>query len=754
MQVYSLMTLYRLPNYFKMKHCIVFLFLRLLIVPLLLLGFVSDAQFKLFNSIHYAGIPHSYNYANNYGNYYPYLQGFILDYGAAVGGSSGKASAPNTTNIQQYATEALKNPSWPVSFDVEINWPTSGQALTDSVNNYISAVNIFKTVNPQSPVSFYGLPPYPNAWKWSGVNGNTTFENVSKSTQYVSLANAVDYFSPSLYAYSTDDTITWRKYADTMVNTIRKYYSNTKPIYPYIWPQWHDGTNALIDTATWYYQLDYLYKHTQGAIIWSGTGYTWDGNAAWWQTTKKFMARKGLVPPVVVDSFYVSGISTTGNNNVRWLTSVDTTTKYFQLEKSLDNINYTVISGLIARSGGNYTMNAYNFIDTGISSSTVYYRLKALSATNVATYIDTLQNGYYQSRGTGVTVDLASAADWLVNNNGVWSDATLAPAGLVSGRVVIRANDTWQNNISTVPIASGVSIVDSAASGVFSTTNLIQNNGTIIFCGNSLQTIPGAASLTGSTWGNIVVNNTNGVSSTQSTASSFLHIGALSLAAGTLTITASGGKSVSLYMDSSVNVGTGHLTVTNAATNYGVIINGKAAQLFPNGTFLNNTVYALTVSNSNGFTYSGPLTISNNLKISLASIMSTVGTIAMGSLTVDTLTTALPLQTTGGATVAGALTINKFRNIPYIGQKIIIIKTSNGVSGTFASVVLPAGYSGTVATEGNNVVLTIAGIPNGYRSLGTGVFVSLGSASNWQSYNSPTWVTATSAPSTLSSGRL
>lgn len=728
--------------------------LRLLFIGTLFLKFnFCDGQFTLYNSIHYPGIPSTYNYSGNSGNYVPYLKGFILDYGAATGGSNGGGCTPDASNIQQYSTEALNNPSWPVSFDMEINWPTSGQALTDSVNNYISAVNIFKSTNTQSPVSFYGLPPYPNAWRWSGVSGSSTFENVSKSAAFVSLANVVDYFSPSLYAYSTDDTVTWRKYADTMVNAIRKYYSTTKPIYPYIWPQWHDNGNQLIDTATWNYQLNYLYKITQGAIIWTGGTYNWDGNAPWWRTTKKFMAQKGLIAPVVVDSFYTKESSLAGNTTLRWITSTDTVTQYFQVEKSTDNINYTPLSGEINRNGDYYSMNAYEFTDTTANYTTIYYRLKSVAPSGTR-YLDTIQGAILKSAGTGVNVDLSSSSGWLKNVSDAWVTADTTPASLHDGLIILSPNDTWQNTLAASVIEPGVTIIDSALSGTFSTTDLLHNSGKIVFCKNALQTIPGSSSLYGSSWGDIEINNSNGVTSTQSGASSFMHVGKLTLTSGTFTVTASGGKSVSLYLDSTVNVANGNLTVTNAATNYGIFINGKSTQNFSNGTFLDNTVYALNITNPAGFRYDGSLIVSHTLKLSHSTTMSVSGDLSFNGLSIDTITTIPQIQSGGDAIVSGVLSISKFGITPYIGQEYILVKSLNGITGGFSSTSLPSGYAGTVVIKNNNLVLTITSVPKAYKSAGTNVSVDLSSASNWLTYTNGNWALASTAPSALDSGSI
>jgi len=209
----------------------------------------------------------------------------------------------------------------------------------------------------------------------------------------------IDIYFPSFYAYDTD-TVGWRKMVDSTVSVAKRYGLN-KPIYAYIWPQYHDGNASpiplqYIDTARWRFQLEVLYSRINGVVIWtsntdaSGNKISWDPNMPWWQTTKKFMVLRNLVPPLVLDNFYVAG----ANNNVqlKWATSTDTTTQYFIVQKSTDNINFTDLSGQIVSLAKNkasayyYTQNSYSFTDPSAASNKVYYRLKMVDINANATY--------------------------------------------------------------------------------------------------------------------------------------------------------------------------------------------------------------------------------------------------------------------------------------------------------------------------------------------------------------------------------
>lgn len=773
----------------------------------LLCGFVrpARAQFVLYNALGYTGTPSHI--------YLPYLQGFTLDYGPSVAGSSGGTCTANNVNIITYANAGLSNPSWPVSFDVEISWPTSGTALTDSMDNYIAIIDTFKAHNSVSPISFYGVPPYPDCYDWAGVNANLA----GVSSKITALASVVDYFSPSFYDHDTDDTTTWREYVDTVFSVIHQYYGTTKPIYPYIWPQYDGGTkNAqFMDTSTWQFMLNYLYAKAGGAIVWSGSG-TWNPNASWWQVTKEFMAQKGLVPPIVIDTFYSAA------GSLHWATSTDTPTRYYIVQRSANDTTFVSISGNISKSGGYYTENSYAFTDTTAATGPVYYRLGAVSYSGAVKYMDTISYAFYRSAGTGLTVDLGSASGWQVEmSGGTWVSAATAPANLGSGVVAIRPADTWQNNITSVQVSPGVTILDSGATGTFSNLNMLES-GSIVFCGTTAQAIPPATGFHSQTiGGNLVIANAAGVATT---GSSYLGInGTLQLNAGTLS---SGGASLYLdgpvaktggYLGSTHNVGfygstaqtilaglfpgntvtdlliknsagvslpsgavlheTGLLSLQSGTFSLGsgdslyiggsisytaggistgsgmVMLNGNLPQSIPSGTFSLNTVSALALADAQGITYSGALDVTGNLHLSAGATLSGGTTLGFGSLTIDTLGAVPQVSATGTATIGGTLTIaSKFAVTPAIGQQFTIA-SAGSPSGSFSGVSLPSGYSGTVANVGGAVVLTITAVPyNCYESPGTGVSVDLGSTTNWLTYSGGAWVAATSAPATLTSG--
>lgn len=670
----------------------------LLFFSLLYSSFLN-AQFKLYQRIFLTGTPSSLA---------PYLTPYTLDYNAAIGGSNGGACKPDTANIRQFATAGLSSPATPVNFDVELkSWPGyTTQAFTDSLNNYISIVQHFKAINNLSPVSFYAVPPQQIYNNYNLVNAN--FAPTAQAM--LPLANVVDYYSPDFYNYGSNDTVSWRKAVDTTLAVIKKYYDTSKPIYPYISP----SLDAFIDSTVWLYDLEHLYTRTKGALLWTKYSPNWDDNAPWWRCTKMFLVKKGLVPPLVIDSFNVSPIIITGPGlPIQWTTSSDTISKYFVLQRSSDSINFTSVSGQIYKLGYSFNLNQYRFTDTSVvpqTGKTIYYRLAITDINNNVSYSPLMYytKSIYRSAGGNVSVDLTSASNWQEYDGTNWVAVSAAPSTNL-GRgdtVIVRPGDTW-NAGAYEALPSGAVLIDSGFTGSYSYS--FTNSGTISFSGSAQQVIPGASILPYRTlnWGNFVINNASGVKCTEPSTDNVIHVNALSLNSGTFTVNADAGHAAGLYLDGPVSVGSGHIAITASGLNKGVIVNGTTAQTLPSGTFLNNTISTLQLSNPLGVTYGGPLTVSNKTELVRPASFTVNGNLSLDSLIIDTLKTTTTVSVSGTATLAGALAIKTFATTPSSGQQFTLI-SAGSISGSFASVTFPSGYSGTVSKIGNNLVLTMS----------------------------------------------
>ncbi|PTQ93958.1 putative secreted protein (Por secretion system target) [Mucilaginibacter yixingensis] len=364
----------------------------------------------------------------------------------------------------------------------------------------------------------------------------------------------------------------------------------------------------------------------------------------------------------------------------------------------------------------------------------------------------------YRSPGTGATVDLGSATNWQVSTDGgaTWNAATTAPTGLASGSTItIQTGDTWANNIVATSIPAGVTLTNnSTLLGTFNTTNKLTVGGTLVYAGTAAQLLPPVAGIAGGIITNLTVNNTAGVSPN----GSFTYItGVLNLIAGNYNCNNAG---VTFYYK-------GAMTGTNGKINCtSFFFPSLAGQVIDGNLLLNNTIVKLSGQATN-FSSTNPIKVTNTLSLAAGTftlggtlnisgttlsaaagagginagnntvtfsgtavqaiptgfftanninnltISNTAGVTSAGSLNIGTAYTVVPLKAgvtplavTGTATIGGTLTIGSFSSTPVAGQQFTIL-SGTALSGTFNNLVLPGGYTGTLAYSGTDVKLTV-----------------------------------------------
>ncbi len=103
------------------------------------------------------------------------------------------------------------------------------------------------------------------------------------------LARHVDAFFPPMYTFD-DDRAAWEKRAQASAAEARALGPG-KPVYFYLWPQYHDGTPRqfqFIDAAYWKFQLETAHRYSDGAVLWSPSRYDWNDSTGWWSATQQF----------------------------------------------------------------------------------------------------------------------------------------------------------------------------------------------------------------------------------------------------------------------------------------------------------------------------------------------------------------------------------------------------------------------------------------------------------------------------------
>jgi hypothetical protein len=176
--------------------------------------------------------------------------------------------------------------------------------------------------------------------------------------------------------------------------------------------------------------------------------------------------------------------------------------------------------------------------------------------------------------------------------------------------------------------------------------------------------------------GNFYIKNTNGVTLTSWGGVT----GTLSLQAGTLT---TGGT---FLITGSISYTGGGINARNDTMKFA----GSTAQSIPNNTFISNTLARLALDNSSGISTTGDLAVTNCF--------------TAGKLKTAVTTLSAPAKV---VTITGSkLVVSSFDTPPVTGDVYTLVSAGT-LTGTFTSVTLPAGISGTVSYTATQAKLTI-----------------------------------------------
>jgi hypothetical protein len=206
---------------------------------------------------------------------------------------------PNIAHITTLAENKL-GPDEFVCIDIE-HWPLDIRrhrttAVKRSIAKHASTIATIRAIQPEKKIGIYSMFPLrdyhtptknKNVHKWEQAN---TFLNP--------IAQYSDVIYPSLYTFY-DDPDNWKKYAVANINEAKKY---GKTVIAFVWPQYHGSNKAkkykFIDYKFWLLQLQVVYQHADGIVIWSPGGThqsAWNPEAEWWQATKDFIQKNNLI---------------------------------------------------------------------------------------------------------------------------------------------------------------------------------------------------------------------------------------------------------------------------------------------------------------------------------------------------------------------------------------------------------------------------------------------------------------------------
>jgi hypothetical protein len=211
---------------------------------------------------------------------------------------------PDKAIVQQIARQAQTKTNH-VVLDIE-HWPLQGDPnqVQASLSKYMTVLQWFKEAAPGLAVGYYGAPPLQDYWKTLKSPTSKEWASFARENDRLKpLAGAVDILFPSLYTFYTDRG-GWVRYAYGQIAEARRY-GNGKPVYVFLWPQYHDSNpslkGAFLPADYWRLELEMAKQYADGVIIWGGWGgngpLRWDDNAAWWRVTKEFMRKVATTQP-------------------------------------------------------------------------------------------------------------------------------------------------------------------------------------------------------------------------------------------------------------------------------------------------------------------------------------------------------------------------------------------------------------------------------------------------------------------------
>jgi hypothetical protein len=124
-----------------------------------------------------------------------------------------------------------------------------------------------------------------------GFYGTNTLSDIPPANVVVAkeLAGHVDAFFTAMYTFD-DDRARWEKRAQSARDEARGL-DPRKPIYFYLWPQYHVGSaRALryVDGEFWKFQLETARKYSNGIVLWGSNTYVWNVKSGWWEATREF----------------------------------------------------------------------------------------------------------------------------------------------------------------------------------------------------------------------------------------------------------------------------------------------------------------------------------------------------------------------------------------------------------------------------------------------------------------------------------
>ncbi len=201
---------------------------------------------------------------------------------------------PDETAFKEKIKRLSLNRPGPIVIDIEYAYLSKNKKTTDAevkqhFKLFITLAHWAHEAAPGHLVGFYGHGLFPE--EPGKEYGAETKE----------LLAAMDAFFPSLYSHGNQSPAQWREKLQFLIQQAHQIAPG-KPVYPYIWAQYHEGGPKALE----FLDADYLTFQLEaartdgadGVVFWSGNKPAWT-DRPWAQAMLKFVAAKPICKTAV-----------------------------------------------------------------------------------------------------------------------------------------------------------------------------------------------------------------------------------------------------------------------------------------------------------------------------------------------------------------------------------------------------------------------------------------------------------------------
>jgi len=273
-----------------------------LLFTVLLAGSVSTAAqaqscarpaarpFRIFDATAYVGRPDLSRYGIE-----PI---HIVDRGLWPEGA-GRSGPPDPALVRRYV-ESLPRDNAPIVLDIEhYDLTGSDEAARVALTDLRRLAAAFRAIAPDRQIGFYGIVPIPDfAPVLAGAGSPRHRAWQAHNDRLRSLQGSVTMLFPSAYTNNRDQAA-WAAGAAGQICEARRLSS--KPIYLFIWPEFHDSSplrGQYLDAEFWRLQLETAYRLADGVVIFGGYDIqadhprNWNPRAPWYAPTLAFIRER------------------------------------------------------------------------------------------------------------------------------------------------------------------------------------------------------------------------------------------------------------------------------------------------------------------------------------------------------------------------------------------------------------------------------------------------------------------------------